>query len=258
MGEGWGVSLTVGKVAAVAGVTVRTLHHYDAIGLLSPGGRSSTGQRRYAAADLERLQRLLFYRELGFSLEEIAAILDDPQTDAAGHLRRQQTLLAQRIARLQAMAAAAARALEALQMGISLTPDEQFEVFGEFKPDEYAAEVEQRWGETDAYRESWRRVARYSKADWLTIKAEGEAIEGAFVAALTAGIPPNDPRVAALAEQHRQQICRWFYNCTPQMHRALAEMYIADPRFTAHYEALAPGLARYVHDAILAHTEPLS
>lgn len=252
--EGKGVGYSVGKVAAIAGVTVRTLHHYDAIGLLSPSGRSATDHRRYAVADLARLQQILFYRELGFPLEEIAAILDDPHTDAVGHLRRQHALLNERIARLQALVAAVARALEAQTMGISLTPEEQFEVFGEFKPAEYAAEVEQRWGETDAYQQSQRRAARYGKSDWQQIKAESDAIEQDFAAALAAGIQPADARATALALQHRQQISRWFYDCSPAMHRALAEMYIADSRFAAHYDAIAPGLARYVHDAILAAT----
>jgi MerR family transcriptional regulator, thiopeptide resistance regulator len=252
--EGWAVGYSVGKVAALAGVTVRTLHHYDAIGLLVPSGRSATDHRRYAAADLERLQRILFYRELGFPLEQIAAILDDPHTDAAGHLRRQHTLLRERIARLQAMAAAVARALEAQAMGISLTPEEQFEVLGDFKPEEYAAEAEQRWGESDAYRASQRRASQYSKADWQQIKAESDAIEQGFAAALAAGVPAADPRATALAEQHRLQICRWFYDCSPAMQRGLAEMYVVDPRFAAHYDAIAPGLAQYVHDAIVAPT----
>jgi len=78
---------TVGRVADLSGVTIRTLHHYDEIGLLSPGGRSEAGYRIYENSDIERLQRILFYRELGFPLEEIATIVDDPRTDALGHLR---------------------------------------------------------------------------------------------------------------------------------------------------------------------------
>src|SRR5262245_44379930 len=100
------MSYPVGKVAELAGVTVRTLHHYDEIGLLSPGDRSPAGYRQYREADLERLQQVLYYRELGFSLEEIAAILDDPDAGPATHLRRQHRLLTERIDRLKAMVAA--------------------------------------------------------------------------------------------------------------------------------------------------------
>src|SRR5688572_7769781 len=94
---------TVGRVAEFAGVTVRTLHHYDEIGLLSPSDRSRTGYRRYDDLDLQRLQQIMYYRELGFSLEEIATILDDPHADARAHLRRQHELLSERITKLQKM-----------------------------------------------------------------------------------------------------------------------------------------------------------
>lgn len=115
------MSYSVGQVAALAGVTVRTLHHYDEIGLL-PSGRSHAGHREYEDADLDRLQQILFYRELGFPLEEVAALLDDPDADPAEHLRRQHELLTGRIDRLQRMAAAVEHAMEARKMGIKLTP----------------------------------------------------------------------------------------------------------------------------------------
>src|SRR5829696_4620451 len=88
---------TVGRVAELSGVTIRTLHHYDEIGLLSPGGRSAAGYRIYEDSDIERLQRVLFYRELGFALEEIATIVDDPRTDALGHLLCHDAVLTERI-----------------------------------------------------------------------------------------------------------------------------------------------------------------
>src|SRR5919112_3261740 len=121
---------TVGKVADLSGVTIRTLHYYDEIGLLSPGGRSDAGYRVYEDSDLERLQRILFYRELGFALKEISTIIDDPSTDAMGHLRRQRGLLVARIERLSAMVDAIDFEMEANTMDIRLTPEERFEVFG--------------------------------------------------------------------------------------------------------------------------------
>src|SRR5215467_13457228 len=152
------MSYTVGQVAGLAGVTVRTLHHYDDIGLLSPGGRSHAGYRRYGEPDLERLQQIMFYRELGFSLDDITAMLDDPHADPGAHLSRQHTLLTSRMARLGQMVEAVEKAMEAHKMGISLTPEERFEVFGDNDPGRYADEAEQRWGDTDAYRESQRRT----------------------------------------------------------------------------------------------------
>ena len=246
-------TLRVGAVARMAGVTVRTLHHYDEIGLLRPTGRSEAGYRRYTEVDLERLQRILFYRELEFGLDQIKEAMADGDADALDHLRRQHRLLQDRIERLRRLADAVAKAMEAHQMGINLTPQERLEVFGDFDPDAHAAEVEERWGDTDAYRESARRAARYTKADWARIKAEGGAVTELLAAAMRARLPADGPEAMDAAEAHRRQIDEAFYPCSYEMHTGLAEMYLADSRFTATYESVAPGLARYVHDAILAN-----
>ncbi|MGH3324383.1 MAG: MerR family transcriptional regulator, partial [Streptomyces sp.] len=237
------MSYSVGQVAGHAGVTVRTLHHYDEIGLLAPSERSHAGHRRYGDDDLDRLQQILFYRELGFPLEEVAALLDDPDTDLQGHLRRQHTLLSGRIEKLRKMAAAVEHAMEARKMGINLTPEEKFEVFGGFDPEEHAEEAERRWGGTDAYRESQRRTASYTKEDWLRIKEEQEEWGRRFVAQMDSGDGPESAAAMDLAEEHRQQICRFYYDCTYEIHTGLAEMYVADARFTATYEAIKPGMA---------------
>jgi DNA-binding transcriptional MerR regulator len=247
------MSYTVGTVARLSGVTVRTLHHYDEIGLLTPSGRSDAGYRRYGEADLDRLQRILFYRELGFGLDQIKSVIADGGADAASHLRRQRAMLRDRIGRLERMVAAIEKAMEARTMGINLTPEERFEVFGDHDPDEYAAEVEERWGDGDAYRESRRRVARYTKADWERIKAQGQAAIERVVGAMHAGKPADSAEAMEGAEAHRRQIDEAFYPLSYEGHVGLAEMYLADPRFTATYEKVASGLARYLHDAIKAN-----
>ena len=247
------MSHTVGAVARLTGVTVRTLHHYDEIGLLKASGRSDAGYRRYADADLDRLQRILFYRELGFGLNQIKDVMTDGNADAIGHLRRQRAMLLDRIGRLKRMATAVEKAMEARAMGISLTPEERFEVFGDFNPDDHAAEVEERWGDTDAYRESAKRTARYTKADWQRINAQGQAAIEQVIGAMADRKPADSPAAMAGAEAHRQQITDAFYDCSYEIHAALAEMYLADPRFTATYEKIAPGLAQYLHDAIKAN-----
>jgi MerR family transcriptional regulator, thiopeptide resistance regulator len=244
---------SVGQVAGFAGTTVRTLHHYDEIGLLRPGGRNHAGHRRYEDADLDRLQQILFYRELGFPLDEIAVLLDDPATDPVEHLRHRHTVLTGRITQLQRMAAAVERAMEARRMGINLTPQEKFEVFGDHDPDAYEEEVRERWGGTEAYRESRRRTASYTKEDWLRIKAEGEEWGAGLVALLDSGAPARGAAAMDLAEEHRQQIVRNFYDCPHRMHVGLAEMYVTDPRFTEYYERMRPGLAAYLREAILAN-----
>src|SRR3954464_14032056 len=111
--------MNVGEVAALAGVTVRTLHHYDRIGLLSPSVRTAAGYRRYTPSDLDRLHQVLVYRELGFPLEEIATLLDDPGADPAEHLRRQHRLLRDRLGRTSGNGAARAEGMEGRGHGVS-------------------------------------------------------------------------------------------------------------------------------------------
>jgi DNA-binding transcriptional MerR regulator len=246
-------TLTVGEVARLSGVTVRTLHHYDEIGLLSASARTDAGYRRYGDTDLDRLQQILFYRELGFGLDEIRTVLQDGGMNRIGHLRRQHAMLRDRIARLERMSAAVEKAMEAHTMGINLTAEERLEVFGDHDPDQYKQEVEDRWGKTDAYRESARRTASYTKADWERIKTQGQAAIEQVVAAMQAGKPADSAEAMAGAEAHRAQIDDAFYECSYEMHTGLAEMYIADPRFTATYEKIAPGLAQNLHDAIKAN-----
>lgn len=247
--------MSVGEVAALAGVSVRTLHHYDAIGILSPQRRSQAGYRLYGRAELERLQKILSYRELGFELDAIAQLLDDAGTDPAEHLRHQEALLTDRLERLLTMRRHLRKQMEATKMGLELTPSELFELFGENDPTKYAAEAEERWGNTDAYAQSQRRVKGYTKADWQRVQAETAAVEAQLVALLQAGVPASDDRALAAAEAHRQQISANYYDCTYEIHRGLALMYEGDPRFTAYYEAKAPGLATYLAAAIRANAD---
>lgn len=249
---------TVGRAAALGGVSVRTLHHYERIGLLTPAGRSGAGYRLYTEADLARLTRILYYRELGFALPEIRDLLGAPSTEAAAvlreHLDRQHRLLQGRLARTTAMIAAIEKEREAWDMGTPLTPEEKLEIFGTDYDPSWEDEAEQRWGGTAAWRQSSRRAAGRSKDDWRRIKAEGDAWNAEAVALLTAGVAPDDDRAAALAERHRAMVSE-HYDCSYAMQRQLADMFIADARFAKTYEDLAPGLARWVRDAIHANAD---
>ncbi len=249
------MALTVKQVAAIAKVSVRTLHHYDAVGLLSASSRSEAGYRLYDDGDLERLQQILFFKELGFALGDIRRIMLDPSFDRRRALVAQRRLLAEKAQRTEAMLTAIDLALLALEEGRIMDKDEMFEVFGDFDPQDYEDEVKERWGNTAAYRESMRRSAGYSKADWERFKAEGDAINREISDLMDAGVPPTDPRAMDAVERHRLQIDRWFYPCSHEMHRNLGEMYVADPRFTKTYEDIHPGMAEYVRDAIRANEQ---
>ncbi|GAC67663.1 MerR family transcriptional regulator [Gordonia soli] len=250
-----GTGRTVGDIARMVGVSVRTLHHYDQIGLVIPSQRSNSGYRLYSDADMERLHQVLTYRELGFVLEQIATLLDDPDADALAHLRSQRELLTERIDRLHRMVAAVEEMMNAKKEGIQLTAEEQVEIFGDdWLGDEYAAEAQERWGDTDAWAQSQARTATFSKDDWKRIAAENEAMEQRFADALAAGVVAGSAEANALAEEHRASINR-YYDCGHEMQVCLGEMYIADQRFTEHYDGRAPGLAQFVRDIIVANAE---
>lgn len=140
-------------------------------------------------------------------------------------------------------------------MGIQLSAEEQSEIFGDnWLGEEYAAEAEQRWGDTEAWKQSQSRVAALSKDDWQQVKAETDALEAAFAEALRDGVPADSAPAGELAERHRASIAR-FYDCGHEMHRSLAEMYVADERYRRHYEEVAPGLAQYTRDVIVANAD---
>lgn len=246
---------TVGKTAELAKVSVRTLHHYDEIGLLSPTGRSEAGYRLYAIADLEQLQQILFFRELGFTLEDITRLMADPLFDRRSALEAQRKLLAEKAARTELMLVAIDDALTALEKGAHVSENEMFDVFEEFDPSEYEDEVKQRWGDTEAYRVSTARAKKYRKEDWQRIKAEQDDVLNRFIEAFRAGKSPSDAEVVQIAEDHRLSIDRNFYPLSQEFHCGLGDMYIADPRFTAYYDKHEKGLAQFVCDAIHANAD---
>jgi DNA-binding transcriptional MerR regulator len=247
----------VGKVAGLAGVTVRTLHHYDEIGLLSPSGRSSAGYRSYSDAELDRLQRILFYRELGFSLEAIATIVDDPGTDAQAHLKRQRELLTGRIEQLNRMVAAVERAMEANAMGNALTPEEKFEVFGGFTgPEGYAEQAVRRWGDTPEWEAGQTAVASMSKQDWIDSDAARQEWVRRLTSMLDSGEPAASVAAMDLAEEHRAMLGRFIGECGYEMHRNIAELYVSDPvqlSFLVRESEQRQGMAEFVRDAVVAN-----
>ncbi|GAB2957494.1 MerR family transcriptional regulator [Micromonospora polyrhachis] len=244
--------LTVGQAAALVGVSVRTLHHWDEIGLVRPSGRTRADYRVYSAGDITRIHRVLVYRELGLHLAEVARLLDDPEVDEVAHLRRQRELLTDRISHLHEMVSAVDRMLEAKKMGTPLTPQEQSEIFGtEWRP-EWAEEAEQRWGDTPQWAQSQQRMAAMSREERQQARADGETLNADLAAAKRAGVQAGSAEANALAERHRTMISQ-AYDCTHSMQVCLARMYVEDPRFTAFYEKIEPGLAVWLREVIGAN-----
>ena len=244
---------TIGQVAALAGVTVRTLHHYDRVGLLVPSRRSEQGYRLYDYGDLERLRQIRLLRELRFSLDAIGQMLDATVYDRRSALVGQQELLRERQERTETIIRGVDRALTAMEEEKEMDKTEMFEGLEEFDHEQYREEAEQRWGDTDAYKESMRRTRQYGKNDWARIKQEGEDVMAGLADLLADGAQAAGRAAMDLAEEHRCHIDRWFYPCSHGMHRGLAEMYTADPRFMEYFEKRGEGLAAFVQDAIKAN-----
>jgi hypothetical protein len=135
------------------------------------------------------------------------------------------------------------------------TTQKETTMFKDFDPTEYEDEARERWGHTDAYKESSRRAAAYGEAEWSEIRAEAEQQVADFAALMAAGAPAGGEAARAVAERHRRHITQWFYPVSLSMHRNLAELYVADPRFAASYDRVAPGLAAYVREAIMANAD---
>lgn len=245
----------VSEVARISGVSVRTLHHYDAIGLLVPKERTEAGYRVYDEDDLLRLQQVLIGREQGLALEDIRRALDDPRFDRAQALRAQKRELEERARRTDAMIRAVDAALALLDDPPGGTPMDLKQLFDGFDPAAYEAETQARWGDTDAYRESAKRTKRYGPDDWRRIKDEQATIYADAARALQAGRAPDSAEAMDVAERHRRSIERWFYPCSTAMHANLADLWEADARFAASIDRYAAGLTPFLAAAVRANAE---
>lgn len=238
---------TVGRVAAVAGVSIRTLHHYDELGLVVPH-RSESGYRVYTNANLDLLQQVLFYRKLGFSLADVAAILTDPSYDRTKSLRRQREHLMAKRYRYTQLVETIDKAIDASEGGREVSAEEKFAGF-----DEYAEETKARWGDTDEYAHSRKRLAGYDKHDVETAQREADDIAIRFGELKRSGADATEVDAVALAEEHRLHIDKWWYPCPKEMHDNLGAMYVQDAKFTEFWAKHEAGLAEFVRDAIHAN-----
>ncbi len=239
---------SVKAVAEITGITIRALHHYDEIGLLSPG-RASNGYRTYTDDDLLRLQQILVYRELGLPLERVKALLDDPSFDVRKALADQRNQLLARAETTAKLLDAVDAALRKLQ-GEAVEPEA---LFDGFDPARYEAEAEARWGSTDAYQESKRRTAVYDEATWTSIHAAERRITARIAHAIEAGHAPDSDGGLALAEAYRLHIDRYFYPCNRTMYGHIAAMYETDARFTANLDRAGKGVAAFLAAAARAN-----
>jgi MerR family transcriptional regulator, thiopeptide resistance regulator len=247
------VSCTVSRLARVAGVSVRTLHHYDRIGLLKPTARSEAGYRLYGEGDLLRLQQILFYRELDVPLARIREILDEPAFDLVAALGSHRAVLEERARRIAALIRTIDRTTARLQGERQMLGDEElYEGFPKDKVEAWKDEARERWGE--AYEETTMRVRSWSREKLAAVKAEGERIGRDLGAAMDRG--PSDARVQALIGAFHQHL-RHFYEPTPEVLAGLGRLYVDHPDFRERYEAIRPGLAEFLREAMAVYAASL-
>lgn len=239
--------LTVGEVSQLVGVSVRTLHYYESVGILAPSARSHAGYRLYSSADIEVLHTILVYRSLEFSLDTIRHILCSQQSPLE-ELVRQRDLLKEKQEHLQSVMDSVQTMIEVHTMNKKMSAAQRAQA----SYAQYRQEAEEKYGATDSYRQSAQRVATFSNSDWESVTASTEAFEAACAVAMQEGVAPGSVRANELAEEHLG-FMRIYFDCSYEQQALIALTYVSDPRFTAHYEVRAAGLAKWLQRAIHAN-----
>lgn len=242
--------LTVRQVADLTGVSVRTLHYYDEIGLLHPSAVGENGYRQYDEEDVRLLQQILFFRELDFPLKEIRAIIQNPSFDKTQALRRHRELLLlkrRRLGRLIALVDDTLKGDDSMSFD-AFTTEELQKARGE-----YAAEARERYGATDAYKQSEQKTRAYKKEDWESLSGEMNDLFRRLASVMDKD--PGDPLVQALVKEWQALITARFYDCSDEILGSLGEMYVEDERFTKNIDRFSPGLSRFLRDAIRIYTK---
>lgn len=246
---------TIGALSALAGVSTRTLRYYDKIGLLRPETKSSSGYRVYGQAQVDRLQQILFYRELGVELSMIGRILDAPSFEQGEALNEHLKALHERRVRLDALIETVKKTMAARKGETTMTDEEKFSAFKQNMIDEnerkYGAEVRARYGE-QTVDQSNAKLSAMTKEQYESTEALAKAVNEAILAAFETGDPEGERAETACA-LHKEWLMRYWSHYSPEAHSGLAQMYVDDPRFTAYYDAIAPGCAKFLRDAIVAY-----
>lgn len=236
--------LTVGQVSTRLAVTVRALHHWDEIGLAQPSLRTAAGYRVYTASDLERLNRIVAYREIGLGLDKIRAILDDSSRDVPSALREQRAQIAERIERLQQLNAGLDRMIDAHERGLLLTVEQQAAIIGPQWNPEWPVKAREYFGDTTQWRQFAEGSASRSPEEWQVIVDAVNELERDLAEAMDAGVTPGSSEANQLVERHRDVFSSYF-PITRQMQVCLGHMYESDPGFATHYDGIHEGLASW-------------
>ena len=237
--------MRIKEFSKFTGVSVRTLHYYHEIGLLTPAFVDKhTGYRYYDEHSLLRMQEILFYRELDFSLKSIGEILSSPNYDAKKSLEKQRTLLTLKKERLERLIASIDHAMKG---------ENVMHAFDNSEFEKHKAEAQAKWGHTSAYKEHTERTRNYSKQKWNDLAAGMDHIMAEFAECLKNGETPNSAPVQALVKKLQTHITENYYHCTNEILAGLGQMYVADDRFKNNIDKHATGTAAFICQAIAAY-----
>ncbi|NLA76783.1 MAG: MerR family transcriptional regulator [Clostridiales bacterium] len=241
---------TVNEVAKICGLTVRTLHYYDETGLLKPDEVTPAGYRLYGDKSLERLQQILFFRELGFELKEVKAIIDCPSYDKNEALLKHRELLKMKKQHIETLI----ELTNSVMKGEKTMNIEEFDKTQiEKTKEKYADEARAKWGDTAAYKENEEKTGAYGKAEWSDAEAAAEKVYDMFIAAMNKGLAPESEAALLAARSWQEYISKHFYECTDVILAGLADMYTGDERFTENINSRKKGLAQFMSDSIKAY-----
>ena len=239
------MKMQIKEFARFTGVSVRTLHYYDEIGLLKPAQvDKATGYRYYDEHSLLRMQEILFYRELDFPLKRIEEILSSPHYDKSKALQAQKEMLILKKERLERLISA----IDGATKGENV-----MKAFDNTEFEKYKAEAQEKWGSTDAYREHQEKTKGYSKDKWNSMAADMDAIMGRFAAVLKNGDTPDSAAAQDLVKALQSHITENYYTCTKEILFGLGQMYVADERFKNNIDKHGDGTAAFICEAIAVY-----
>lgn len=243
---------TVQQLAKIASVTVRTLHHYDHIGLLRPSSRNAARYRLYGEEELFRLQQILFFRELDFRLEDIARIINSPGFDPVDALAAHREELKKRVARLYLLLDTIDKTIKKLKgERIEMADEELYGGLSKEQAEAYAEEARRRW-DPRLVNETNARVEKWTKEKWAKVNEELDDILKDLATLM--GTPIGDTRVQSLIARHHAHM-KNFFDVKPAMYRNFAHLYTEDARFRAYFEGYRAGLAEYLAEGIIFYSE---
>lgn len=242
---------TVGEVADLLGLSVRTLHHWEERGLIVSSERSWSNYRLYSDGDVARLQQIMIYRATGMGLHAIAELLEGDE-DPVTRLRHQRDLLIQKETELHRMVRAVNELLEGAMSKKQLSVEEVAEILGDAEFPAHQAGAEEIWGDTEDWKKSQQATARLSRADWQELRDRMEKLDQSLVEAMLRGVEPGSAEANDLAESHRE-LYSTFFPVSHSKQVLMASNYVNDPRFTAHYDKRGEGLAVWLKAIIDAN-----